>query len=121
MTYCHTTAQLNRYLDEIDLQYQREFAMQAIREEVERDIAKKDGCCYWNPENESYDVVTYKTVKERAMMTDYYQRLHDWYEDTDSERTRRRLGEAYTRLLERKLAEVVEEVTKAIFYHGGKW
>jgi hypothetical protein len=118
MTYCHTTAQLNRHLDEIDLLEQREFAIQTIREEVEREIMG-GGCRYFDPKLVAYRVVDLNTVRERAELTEEYGRIADWYADTDSERTRQRLGAAYIRLLERKCDELVEEVTNAIFYHGG--
>lgn len=119
MTYCHTTAQLNRYLDELEILAQRDFAMQTIREEVEQDIRGGDGCRYFDPKLLAYCKADLDTVRERAELTEAYGRIADWYADTDSERTRERLGAAYTRLLERKLEEVVEEVTSAIFYHGG--
>lgn len=119
MTYCHTTSQLNRYLDELEIMAQRDFAMQTIREEVEQDIREGDGCRYFDPKLMAYRKVDLDTVRERAELTEAYGRIADWYADAGDVRTRERLGEAYTRLLERKLMELVEEVTEAIFYHGG--
>ena len=118
MTHCHTTAQLNLYITESEIEEQRQFAMQAIREEVEREIMG-DGCRYFDPRALAYCKVDFDTIRESAELTDTYGRIADWYADTDCEQTQQRLGASYMRLLERKRDELVEEIVNAIFYHGG--
>lgn len=119
MNYCHTIAQLNRYIGDIEQEEQRQFALQTIREDVERELST-GGCRYYCPSKQDYVVATWGDVQDRVVMKDAFQTLLDWYEDTDSEDTKLRLSKAYHRMLERTKDEVVEEIATLIFYHGGE-